>query len=203
VTAAFYATGSSCDALRAALRPDRPPQGHQIGPLFGVVAAILTWLTTNLAVIGRRLLEGASTAASVPSILGFIAMVTAGDELLRGRAAAVQARPSPASAQAPSPPVLYDGIPGVWGGLGRDAFLLNAGIVISFLIYRYGVSMPPAEDEAIGPPTAAGAATGRSCWLHVWLLAPTWIAINGPRDRASQTLFQPSGSQTRASPTST
>ena len=37
---------------------------------------------------GTRLLEGASTAASVPSILGFIAAVTAGDELLRGRAAA-------------------------------------------------------------------------------------------------------------------
>src|SRR5439155_4052483 len=61
----------------------------QVGPLFGAIAVVLTSLTTNLPAIGlTRLLEGASTAASVPSILGFIAMATAGDELLRGRAAA-------------------------------------------------------------------------------------------------------------------
>ena len=49
----------------------------QFGPIFGGVAVILTWATTNLFVIGgTRLLEGASTAASVPSILGFIAAVT-------------------------------------------------------------------------------------------------------------------------------
>ena len=34
------------------------------------------------------MLEGASTAASVPSILGYIAIATAGNELLRGKAAA-------------------------------------------------------------------------------------------------------------------
>ena len=59
------------------------------GPAFGAVAVILTGLTTNLVVLGgTRLLEGASTAASIPSILGYIAVVTAGNELLRGKAAA-------------------------------------------------------------------------------------------------------------------
>src|SRR5690349_5160952 len=49
----------------------------------------LTGLTTNLFVLGgTRILEGASTAASVPSILGYIALVTAGNEVLRGKAAA-------------------------------------------------------------------------------------------------------------------
>ena len=56
------------------------------GPAFGAVAVVLTGLTTNLLVLGgTRLLEGASTAASVPSILGFIALATAGNEVLRGQ----------------------------------------------------------------------------------------------------------------------
>ena len=85
-------------------------QGHHrvmlYGPIFGAVAVIMTGLTADLdlpptlalllapitgslVVLGlTRLLEGASTAASIPSILGFIAMATAGDELLRGKASA-------------------------------------------------------------------------------------------------------------------
>ena len=70
------------------------------GPIFGAVAVVITgltayWLNTGfqvdaqLTILGfTRLLEGASTAASVPSILGFIALATAGNELLRGKAAA-------------------------------------------------------------------------------------------------------------------
>ena len=61
----------------------------QLGPLFGFVAVIITGLTTDLWVLGgTRVLEGASTAASVPSILGFIAMATAHDEALRGKTSA-------------------------------------------------------------------------------------------------------------------
>ena len=101
----------------------------QIGPLFGIVASILTWASIDLVVIGgTRLLEGASTAASVPSILGFIAMFTAGDELIRGRASArfEGATLAGIGAGAVAAGILYDGIPEVWGGLQRDAFLLNA-----------------------------------------------------------------------------
>ena len=59
------------------------------GPIFGGIAVILTGLTTNLLLLGgTRFLEGLSTAASVPSILGYIALATAGNELLRGQAAA-------------------------------------------------------------------------------------------------------------------
>ena len=63
------------------------PAGIALGqPL---IAVILTAFTTNLLLLGgTRWLEGASTAASVPSILGYIAMVTANDQALRGRAAA-------------------------------------------------------------------------------------------------------------------
>src|SRR3954447_1161719 len=64
--------------------------GHRramlIGPVFGAIAAAITGFTTNLVVLGgTRVLEGMSTAASVPSILGFIAFATSGDEALRGR----------------------------------------------------------------------------------------------------------------------
>ena len=48
----------------------------QLGPIFGAVAVIMTGLTTNLVLLGTtRWLEGASTAASIPSILGFLAVV--------------------------------------------------------------------------------------------------------------------------------
>jgi len=197
MTASFYAAELIL-ATPFGLLSDRI--GHhrvmQIGPLFGIIAAVLTWASTNLVVIGgTRLLEGASTAASVPSILGFIAMATAGDELLRGRASArfEGATLAGIGAGAVAAGVLYDGIPGVWDGLGKDAFLVNAGLyVVSLLIYRYGVGNPPGEREAL-----AGEHTGWRRYgaillsSHVWLLAPTWIAINAALGLwASQSLFQ-------------
>jgi MFS family permease len=168
----------------------------QIGPIFGATAVVLTWLTTNLLVIGAtRWLEGASTAASVPSILGFIAMVTAGDELLRGRASArfEGATLAGLGAGITTAGLFYDGIPGMWSGLGRDAFLLNALIYgVSFLIYRYGVAAPPDERATL---TAEHYGWRRYVQLvrssHVWLLAPTWIAINAALGLwTSQSIFQ-------------
>src|SRR5438874_1044330 len=76
--------------------------------------------------------------------------------------------------------------------LGPATFLVNAVIyLISFLIYRYGVD--PGVEGA-GRAAAAGAAAVDAApavprfdfaryrkiltGTHVWLLAPTWIAIN-------------------------
>src|ERR1035437_8355563 len=57
-----------------------------LGPLFGSVAVLMTGMTTAMPVLFvTRLLEGSSTAASIPSTLGFIAAETADDEALRGR----------------------------------------------------------------------------------------------------------------------
>jgi MFS family permease len=169
----------------------------QIGPIFGAVAVVLTWATTDLFVIGgTRWLEGASTAASVPSILGFIAMASAGDELLRGRMSArfEGATLAGLGVGIVSAGILFDGIPGMWPGLGRTAFLLNAVIYgISFCIYRFGVK----ATEADAPPRAAGTQTGWRRYVklltssHVWLLAPTWIAINAALGLwTSQSIFQ-------------
>jgi MFS family permease len=197
MTASFYAAELVL-ATPFGLLSDRI--GHhrvmQVGPLFGIVAAVLTWLSTNLLVIGgTRLLEGASTAASVPSILGFIAMITAGDELLRGRASArfEGATLAGIGAGAVAAGVLFDGIPGVWHGLHRDAFLVNAALyVVSLLIYRYGVADPRGEREAVA---AEHGGWRRYATIltssHVWVLAPTWIAINAALGLwTTQSLFQ-------------
>jgi len=197
MTASFYAAELVL-ATPFGLLSDRI--GHhrvmQIGPLFGIIAAVLTWATTNLVVIGgTRILEGASTAASVPSILGFIAMATAGDELLRGRASArfEGATLAGIGAGAVAAGVLFEGIPHVWGGLHREAFLVNAGLyTISLLIYRYGVGEPPGEREAMAGEHTGWRRYGKIIFSsHVWLLAPTWIAINAALGLwSSQSLFQ-------------
>lgn len=186
----------------------------QFGPFFGFVAVVLTWATTNLPLIGlTRLLEGSATAASIPSILGFIAATTALDEGLRGR---VVARFEAAT------------LAGLLGGFaaagplftffGPGAFLVN-GLVyaVSFSIYRFGVD-PRREKEAVLPSagTAAGSEAGPEPGIeagteaateapagglaryrrilghtHVWLLAPTWIAINAVLGLfTTQTIFQ-------------
>ena len=164
------------------------------GPAFGAVAVILTGLTTNLLVLGgTRLLEGASTAASIPSILGYIAAVTAGNELLRGKAAARFEGATLAGIG-----VGFAVAPLLFAALGPAAFFLNAAFYgVSFLIYRYGVADHDAEERAVARPPDAGP---RVDWRrygallrssHVWLLAPTWIAVNASIGLwFSQSIFQ-------------
>lgn len=161
----------------------------QWGPAFGGIAVVLTWASTNLGVLGgTRFLEGASTAASVPSILGFIAAATATSVVLRGR---MVARFEAATLAGIGLGIVAAGP--LYEGLGRTAFLLNAVVyVASFLIYRYGV-----RDSAEGPtePVPGSAGWRRYATIltssHVWLLAPTWIAVNACIGIAtSQTLFQ-------------
>jgi MFS family permease len=175
----------------------------QFGPLFGFIAVVLTWATTNMTLIGAtRLLEGASTAASIPSILGFIAVASAGDELLRGRASA---RFEGATLAGLGAGLVAAGF--IYHVFGREGFLLNAGIyVVSFLIYRFGVSeavdpTPTAETLATREVATAKTGTTRHPGLqryiqilfssHVWLLAPTWIAINAALGLwTTQSIFQ-------------
>ena len=116
------------------------------GPVFGAVAVILTAFTTNLLVLGgTRWLEGASTAASVPSILGYIAMVTANDQALRGRAAA---RFEGATLLGLAAGIVV--APVLFAAIGPAAFLLNALVYgISFLIYWRGVGDPAGEAQTL------------------------------------------------------
>jgi MFS family permease len=159
------------------------------GPVFGAIAVVLTGLTTNLLLLGgTRVLEGASSAASVPSILGFIALATAGNEVLRGKTAARFEGATLAG-------LGVGAIAGVklFEAVGPAAFFLNAVIYgASFAIYKFGVKDPAGEGEAV-----AGEHVRVSRYLelvrtsHVWLLAPTWIAVNAAIGVwLSQSVFQ-------------
>lgn len=159
------------------------------GPAFGAVAVILTALTTHVGVLaGTRILEGASTAASVPAILGFIALATAGDEGLRGKASARFEGATLAGLGAG-----FIVAPLLFKEIGTNAFLLNAVVYVgSFLIYRYGVA---GADAGSGPRPASDNGLQRYLSLikssHVLLLAPTWIAVNASIGLwFSQSLFQ-------------
>jgi MFS family permease len=189
----------------------------QYGPLFGAVAVFITALvppifragetidlafaTVSLATVGliviafTRWLEGASTAASVPSVLGYIALETSDDESLRGRIAArfelVTIVGIGAGIVVAGP--LWQAIP--WRDFGFEpaaAFVLNGFFyMISLAIYRWGVAAP---EQPAGPHHHPMYGIQRYWKLittsHVWLLAPTWIAINAALGLyATQTLF--------------
>jgi predicted MFS family arabinose efflux permease len=133
------------------------------------------------------LLEGASTAASIPSILGYIAMVTAGDELLRGKAAARFEGATLLGLGAG-----FGAAPVVFALFGPTAFFLNAILyAASFLIFL--TVKDPAGDLSAARAPHVG--FGRYLELlrnsHVWLLAPTWIAVNASIGLwFSQSIFQ-------------
>jgi MFS family permease len=158
----------------------------QWGPVFGAIAVILTAATTNLFLLGvTRFVEGAAAGASVPSILGYIAIATTRDVPLRGRTVA---RFEAATIAGLGVGLVAAGP--MWEVFGRVAFLLNAGIYgVSFAIYRWGVAdvatHAPAAAEQVHSgelrPTGFDFARYRSVISspRVWLLAPTWIALNG------------------------
>ena len=138
----------------------------QAGPVFGFAAAVLTGLSRFVATAAApllvpvltvtRALEGTSTAASVPSILGYVAAATAGNEALRGRSAALfeTATLGGLGAGFVVAPKLFEAI-------GTTAFFLNAVVyVVSLLIFRFGVSDPRAD--AVG----GGAQGGRLAALR-------------------------------------
>ncbi len=158
----------------------------QWGPVFGAVAVLLTAATTNLALLGvTRFVEGAAAGASIPSILGYIAIATSRDVPLRGRTVA----------RFEAATILGLGIGLVaagplWEVFGRFSFILNAGLYgVSFGIYRWGVadvathahpSGEPVHSAEIRPSGFDFARYRRVMSSpRVWLLAPTWIALNG------------------------
>lgn len=178
----------------------------QVGPVFGLVAVLLTAFTAELRLPGSvviaipvlvgslpalgftRILEGASTAASVPSVLGFIAAATSGDEALRGRASARFEAATIAGLGAG-----FAAAGPVWEVLGPTGFVMNAFVyVFAFALYRWFV---PALDGSASAATTSSLDWRRYRRLlrrsRVWLLAPTWIALNAALGLyTSQTLFQ-------------
>jgi len=169
----------------------------QIGPIFGVAAVLITAVTVNLWLIGgTRLLEGAAAAASIPSILGYIALATSGDQSIRGRAVS---RFEAATLLGIGFGIVAAGP--IFVAIGRAGFVINGGIyVLSFLIYRWGVAElhhAPESDEAaddrVDRPQHLDLGRYRRILgsSRVWLLAPTWIALNAVLGSwTTQSVFQ-------------
>ena len=205
LTAAFYLAELVLSPLFGLLSDRIGPRSvMQYGPIFGAVAVVMTALTTDVFLLGvTRWLEGAAAAASIPSILGFIAVATSHNVALRGRTVA--------QFEAATLAGLGLGLVaagGLWQVLDRKAFLLNAVLYgASFLIYRFGVSEwgrdrsaeLATETEELGAGGVTAVAHGFSLSRYravlsnpaVWLLAPTWIAVNGFIGAwMSQSIFQ-------------
>jgi MFS family permease len=165
-----------------------------LGPIFGGVAVFMTGLATHVPVLFvTRLLEGSSTAASVPSTLGFIAAETSEDEALRGRVVSLFELVSLGGMLAVGPAL--GGF--LWDAFGRRAFFLNCFCyMVALGLYAYGVSENrrdrPMENAAPAAPAAADPEAPRAgrpagavtrYWRiatnrKVLLFAPTWLAIN-------------------------
>ena len=176
----------------------------QLGPVFGVVAVVLTlavigpgarmsealvpMLVGSLPLLGlTRLLEGASTAASVPSVLGYLALASSGDQRLRGRASSWFEAATIAGLAAG---LVAAGV--LWAAMGPAGFIVNGAVYLgAWWIFQRRV---PVLQRARGSPSTPGV-RGRYGLLlrqpRVWLLAPTWIALNAALGLyTSQTLFQ-------------
>ena len=185
LTGGFYATELT-GAVVFGVLADR--YGRKVimllGPLFGGVAVFMTGLTTHMPVLFvTRLLEGSSTAASIPSTLGFIAAETAHDDKLRGRVVSLFEFVSLGGMLAVGPAL--GGI--LWDAFGRTAFFLNCGFyALALCLYAYGVSEVPRDRQSdISAPTVArrGKVELSRYWRmatsrRVLLFAPTWLAIN-------------------------
>ncbi len=185
LTGGFYATELT-GAILFGVLADR--YGRKVimllGPIFGGVAVAMTGMTTHMPVLFvTRLLEGSSTAASIPSTLGFIAAETAHDERLRGRVVSLFELVSLGGMLAVGPALA--GI--LWDAFGRPAFFLNCGFyAVALGLYAYGVHEVPRNRQADLMPAAdtGKSPSGVSRYLRmamnrkVLLFAPTWLAIN-------------------------
>jgi len=157
----------------------------QVGPIFGLSAVLITSFVVDLSILGgTRILEGGAAAASIPSILGYIALATSGDQALRGRAVA---RFEGATLAGIGLGIVAAGP--IFDAIGRGGFLVNGAIyLVSFALYRWGVAElhhEPTEEELTAGtnhvrPSSLDLARYRRILSSsgVWLLAPTWIALN-------------------------
>ncbi|HJQ23170.1 MAG TPA: MFS transporter [Blastocatellia bacterium] len=156
-----------------------------LGPVFGLIAVQMTAITVVLwLLVITRLLEGLSTASSVPATLGYISEATVGRPALRARVIGLFEI------------TLVGGIAlgaSVGGYLWRyfghrttvlgielisPAFALNGLIyLLSLVIFMWGLKdlKRPAGAVAAGNKLQHYRAVLRS--RRVWLFIPAWLAI--------------------------
>jgi len=176
ITLAFYVTeliGSPIFGIIADRIGRKPVM--LLGPLFGLAAVIMTPFSMTIPLlIGTRLLEGASTAASVPSILSYVAAKTSHDAALRGRVVTLFEVATLGGLL-----VAGTALAGpLWAIFGPAAFAVNGVIyVLALLFFAYGV-----KDEHAAPPPQTENRLRKYLKLFsqrgILLFVPTWVSIN-------------------------
>ena len=176
ITLAFYVTeliGSPIFGIIADRIGRKPVM--LLGPLFGLAAVIMTPFSMTIPLlIGTRLLEGASTAASVPSILSYVAAKTSHDAALRGRVVTLFEVATLGGLL-----VAGTALAGpLWAIFGPAAFAVNGAIyVLALLFFAYGV-----KDEHAAPPPQTENRLRKYLKLFsqrgILLFVPTWVSIN-------------------------
>ncbi len=146
-----------------------------LGPFFGLVAVLITpFALTIPLLIATRLLEGASTAASVPSILSYVAASTSHDEKLRGRVVTLFEIATLGGLL-----VAGTALAGpLWEIFGANSFFINGAIyMVALALFAYGV-----KDQHSRPTHATESRLKRYAQLFsqrgILLFVPTWVAIN-------------------------
>ena len=146
-----------------------------LGPLFGLAAVILTpFAITIPLLICTRLLEGSSTAASVPSILSYVAAKTSHDAKLRGRVVTLFEVATLGGLL-----VAGTALAGpLWDFFAVGAFAVNGGIyLLSLALFAYGV-----KDEHERPAHTTENRLQKYLKLFsqrgILLFVPTWVSIN-------------------------
>jgi MFS family permease len=160
-----------------------------LGPIFGAIAVQITALTTMLwLLIVTRLLEGLSTASSVPATLGYISEATTGRPKLRARVIGLFEITfvGGMALGAALGGVVYNlfGKAATVAGINltSPAFAVNGLVyIVSLAIFLYGLK------NVGGGPSGLHEPEGENRWEHyktilksprVWILVPAWLAIN-------------------------
>ncbi|MFN8471558.1 MAG: MFS transporter [Anaerolineae bacterium] len=144
-----------------------------LGPLFGGIAVLITSITASIPLLFfTRMLEGLSTASSVPSTLSYISDVSDRSAGLRGRVVSLFEIATIGG-------LALGGVVGgvLWDHFGRAGFALDALIYgVSLAIFLWGV-------EAVRTVTSHTSKPLRDYLRlfqdrHVLSFVPAWLAVN-------------------------
>ena len=160
-----------------------------LGPLLGAVAVQITAVTITVWVLVlTRLLEGLSTASTVPSTLGFISEATKDHPILRARVIGLFEITfvGGMAIGAKAGGWLWDHFhtPADFLGLHliSPAFCLNGLMyLVSLAVFALGVRdiVKPAHDHSNGPARGGLRHYARLMKSgQVWLFVPAWLAVN-------------------------
>ncbi len=157
-----------------------------LGPILGAIAVLLTSVTTAIwLLVFTRLLEGLSTASSVPSTLGYISEATVGKPKLRARVMGLFEITLVGGIAIGAVVAGYlwkfFGTPQIFLGIHflSPAFVLNALIYsICLVIFWRGISEIKTATKVAAHDHSWSRLADALRAPQVWKFVPAWLGIN-------------------------